>query len=75
MDRWIEPALQVQPQVRFYFFDNDVVAYAKKLNPSHRGELEITDIIMQYYKQQSLRVIIMDKGTSWLDTGTVQSLM
>jgi len=59
----------------FYFFDNDVVTYAKNLKPSHRGELEITDIIMQYYKQQSLTVIKMDKGTSWLDTGTVQSLM
>ena len=59
----------------FYFFDNNVIKYAKELNPSHRGELEITDIILKYYDIDLLNVIKMDKGTAWLDTGTVPSLM
>ena len=59
----------------FYFFDNRVVSYAKKLKPSNRGELEITDIITKYYENNELHVVKMDKGTSWLDTGTVGSLM
>ena len=59
----------------FYFFDNNVVQYAQKLSPSQRGELEITDLIQKYYDLQLLSVIKMDKGTAWLDTGTVNSLM
>ena len=59
----------------FYFFDSKVVEYAKCLNPSTRGELEITDVIMEYHKDNALNVFKMDKGTSWLDTGTVSSLM
>jgi len=59
----------------FYFFDNQVVSYAKSLRPSKRGELEITDIISKYYEHNELHVVKMDKGTSWLDTGTVGSLM
>tara|TARA_B100000902_G_scaffold344993_1_gene350724 strand:+ start:1172 stop:2032 length:861 start_codon:yes stop_codon:yes gene_type:complete len=59
----------------FYFFDNNVVNYAKELRPSSRGELEITDIISKYYELELLNVIKMDKGTAWLDTGTVTSLM
>ena len=59
----------------FYFFDNNVVEYAKQLTPSRRGELEITDIISKYYELDLLNVIKMDKGTAWLDTGTVSSLM
>jgi glucose-1-phosphate thymidylyltransferase len=59
----------------FYFFDNNVIQYAKKIKPSARGELEITDVIRQYYNAGCLKVIKMDKGTAWLDTGTVGSLM
>ena len=59
----------------FYFFDNNVIQYAKNIQPSHRGELEITDVIKQYYQNNLLKVIKMDKGTAWLDTGTVSSLM
>tara|TARA_Y100001968_G_C19416884_1_gene749504 strand:+ start:854 stop:1714 length:861 start_codon:yes stop_codon:yes gene_type:complete len=59
----------------FYFFDHNVVKYAKELIPSNRGELEITDLILKYQNTNSLNVIKMDKGTAWLDTGTVSSLM
>ena len=59
----------------FYFFDNNVIDYAKTLTPSSRGELEITDIIIEYYNSNKLNVIKMDKGTAWLDTGTTNSLM
>ena len=59
----------------FYFFDNNVIKYSKDLSPSNRGELEITDLISKYYNAASLNVIKMDKGTAWLDTGTVSSLM
>ena len=52
-----------------------MIRYSKELTPSKRGELEITDLISQYYKKNSLSVIKMDKGTAWLDTGTVSSLM
>jgi len=59
----------------FYFFDQNVINYAKNLQPSKRGELEITDVILKYYQSNNLNVIKMDKGTAWLDTGTVNSLM
>tara|TARA_B110000467_G_C18202628_1_gene412688 strand:+ start:55 stop:915 length:861 start_codon:yes stop_codon:yes gene_type:complete len=59
----------------FYFFDNNVIQYAKSLVPSERNELEITDIITKYHLDNNLNVIKMDKGTAWLDTGTVSSLM
>ena len=59
----------------FYFFDNNVVNYVKQLKPSPRGELEITDLIKKYHEQNLLNVIHMNKGTAWLDTGTVSSLM
>ncbi len=58
-----------------YFYDNSVLEIAANIQPSHRGELEITDINKAYLEQGKLKVSILDRGTAWLDTGTFQSLM
>ncbi|AQT79158.1 glucose-1-phosphate thymidylyltransferase [Mycolicibacterium litorale] len=57
-----------------YFYDNDVVAIARDLSPSERGEYEITDVNRAYLEQGRLRVQVLPRGTAWLDTGTFDQM-
>lgn len=70
----------LQPKSNFavpgiYFYDNEVLDIAAHIQPSVRGELEITDVNKAYLNRGKLKVSILDRGTAWLDTGTFQSLM
>jgi len=58
-----------------YFYDNRVVDFAKKVKPSHRGELEITDLNRMYLEDGTLTVKLLGRGFAWLDTGTMDSLV
>lgn len=58
-----------------YFYDNDVIDIAKSIKPSQRGELEITDINIEYLKRGDLKVEVLGRGFAWLDTGTHDSLL
>jgi glucose-1-phosphate thymidylyltransferase len=58
-----------------YFYDNDVVAMAKQVKPSHRGELEITTLNQMYMERGDLNVELLGRGFAWLDTGTYENLL
>jgi glucose-1-phosphate thymidylyltransferase len=69
-----------QPKSRYaqtglYFYGNDVVGIARGLKPSARGELEITDVNLEYLRRGALNVVLMGRGIAWLDTGTHDALL
>jgi glucose-1-phosphate thymidylyltransferase len=57
-----------------YFTDNEVVAIAKQVQPSHRGEIEIVSVLDEYRKKEKLKVSLLGRGTAWLDTGTFEAM-
>jgi len=70
----------LQPKSNFavpglYFYDNSVIEVAKNIQPSKRGEYEITDVNRYYLQQNKLKVAVLTRGTAWLDTGTFASLL
>lgn len=70
----------IQPKSNYavpglYFYDNTVIEMAKNLKPSARGELEITDINMEYLRRKQLKVLQLGRGFAWLDTGTPQGIL
>ena len=58
-----------------YFYDNDVIEMARRVKPSHRGELEITTLNQMYMERGDLNVELLGRGFAWLDTGTCESLL